>query len=181
MSLTYVRILSGNLEEGGNKNGSNVQHAINNEWKCMEISHTRWQVQGEIMRKVKLWPLLPCCFVMSTKRLRGILFLRRASKQGIVFISLSVLKTSGTDDWDVAGGCRCISEEFKEINRIWGSEVAGKNTPISRRTILKISSHTQRSNLWETVSSLSFVNKLSVFTVWAVCTHWQSSFKRICS
>ena len=83
--------------------------AINNEWKCMEISQYTLisKVQGGIMRKVKLWPLQPCCFDMSLQRLKGILSLHGASKQGIVFISLSLwatlLKTSGIDDWHVAG------------------------------------------------------------------------------
>lgn len=68
-----------------------------------------------------------------------------------------------TDMWLAAGSWQCISEEFKEINRVWGSKVAGANTPIARKTSLIISSYAQMSNLRESVSSLSFVNKLRVF------------------
>lgn len=76
-----------------------------------------------------------------------------------------------TGMWLAAGSWQCISEEFKEINGVWGSEVTGENISISRRTSLIISSYAQRSNLREIVSS--FVNKLRVFTVWAQYTHFE--------
>lgn len=154
---------------------SNVQLVINNEWNCMEISHTGWEVQGEIMRRVERSPPLPCCFCRVHKKDSE----ESSSSWGHQSrdcVYLSVFIKGRQYRW-LECGWQCICEEFKEINSIWGFKVAGENTPVSRRTCLIISSHTHRGNLWEYVFT-SFCQQAPCLL--RVCS-LQRCFNRFCS
>lgn len=133
----------------------------------MEISQTGWEVQGEIMRRVEWSPRLPCCFCRVHKK-DSEESSSSSGHQSRDCVYLSVFIKDRQYRWRECGW-QCICEEFKEINSIWGSKVAGENTPISRRTFLIISSRTHRGNLWDSVSSLPFVNKRRVCSECARC------------
>lgn len=119
---------------GGNETVSNVQLVINNEWKCMGISHTGWEVQGEIMRRVERSPPLRCCFC-RVHRKDSEESSSSSGHQSRDHVYLSVFIKDRQYRW-LECGWQCICAEFKEINSIWGSKVAGENTPISRRAFL---------------------------------------------
>lgn len=73
-----------------------------------------------------------------------------------------------TGMWLADGSCRRIPVEFKEISRVWGFEIAGEKQTSLKENLaydfITSAGATQERN----VSSLSFVNKLRVFTVWAL-------------
>lgn len=83
------------------------------------------QRMPEFLDEGDIWPLDPRCFVISPQRLWEIHFIHRASKQGIVFILLSVrvtvlrLVAQMNGVWLAAGSWKCICEALTIISRVW--------------------------------------------------------------
>lgn len=122
----------------------------------------------EFLDEGDMWPLEACCFVISPQRLWEIHFIHRASKQGIVFILLSVwltlLKTSGPDEWHVAGSWQLEMHLWGVNNNQQSLRLenhTANGTQSSKRVALELSSCTSPD---ERASSL-FLPQQAVFVL----------------